>query len=387
MNNPLYIPVIIIVLLITLVSCNSKKQMAEPQYYLENALNEEFNLKGPVEHFDRKFFADENLNPYPARNQNEPPKRFYPLTSYGGHYLFDKYGLEREVFYPWDSLHFINPDTINDWKSVYTHVKPDFFPSTKNEYNRLIITPGKLRMSSTYYTDYTNYPRNSDLTPTIDTTEVANGSKSSWDYYSYELDSIKRVKHRRLRKKPYDKPLPYYSEVVTYHYDSINRIVKEDYKFYENLDKDVYPLRGGGETYFDFFFRSLEVMNVVYEYDTFNRVSKAIVNANGELMMEQEYFYASNLGEALKKIIIKVYTSTTQSYIGNITELEMNNQGDIIHAKGTKEDGTLLTERWVDYYDYDTYGNWTKCKIYFEKYKDAVPDIIGHQYITYYPEE
>ena len=126
---------------------------------------------------------------------------------------------------------------------------------------------------------------------TIDSTRLPYGSESSWKYYSYELDSIGRVKFRRKRESILGRLEDHYSEKVRYYYDSINRIVKERYTFFETVDGSERFPNGNGARYFERFFYAFQEMRITYEYNEKNLVSKATVYKYTDKLFEQNYYY------------------------------------------------------------------------------------------------
>jgi hypothetical protein len=242
-------------------------------------------------------------------------------------------------------------------------------------------------MSETYYSDYTTWTnRERGIITTIDTTRLPNGSRSSWRYYSYELDSIGSVKYRRKRESINGDKEPHYSETVRYYYDSINRIVKEHYSFFEMVDgSDRFP-NGSESYYFDRAFNALQQMNITYEYNEKNLVSKATVYHFNDEIFHQTYKYDEDNNLVSSKYIVYDGVPTVFEY-APIKHRKFNKQGDLIYEKFIKKDGSLMREVWIDYYDYDEYNNWQRLEMFLSNTHDGEPDLIGYQKLDYYPEK
>lgn len=363
------------------------KKLSPPQYYLFNEKVDTYKLRGPVKELDKIFFdSKQNL----VRDIRSLPSLPISELLGGGHNIFDKKGqwLEARTFR--DSLHFFNPDTTTNWTSVYYHKEPDNMPDANPIYNAYVLVPGKLKMSETYYSDRTTWTNIHEYAPqatkTIDTTKLPNGSRSNWKYYSYELDSIGRVKYRRKRESINGDKEPHYSETVRYYYDSINRIVKEHYSFFEMVDgSDRFP-NGSASYYFDRAFNALQQMNITYEYNDKNLVSKATVFHFTDEIFHQTYKYDKDNDLVSSDYIVNVdYGNPTVFEYAPIKNRKFNKQGDLIYERFIRTDGSLIREVWIDYYDYDEYNNWQRLEMFLSNTHEGEPDLIGYQKLTYYP--
>ncbi len=372
------------ILLALTYSCSQKIQ--PPKYYLDNAKSEGYKLRGPVRHLDKIYFNTKGR--FSNKMKNLPSRPLPELFGYGGHVVFDKKGQYLESRFFRDSLHFFNPDTTTNWTSVYYHKKPANMPDANPVYNSYVLVPGKLNMSETYYSDRTTWSNIHEYAPlatkTIDTTELPNGSRSSWRYYSYELDSMDRVKYRRKRESINGDKEPHYSETVRYYYDSINKIVKEHFIFFEMVDgSDRFP-NGSASFYFYRPFNALQEMNITYEYNEKNLVSKATVFHFTDELFHQTYEYDED-NDLVSSDYIVNGNPTIMEY-APIKQRKFNKQGDIIYERFLRKDGSLMREVWIDYYDYDEYNNWQRLEMFLSNTHEGEPDLIGYQKLDYYPE-
>jgi len=379
-----YILLSIGTIFLVLYGCSTK--LTPPQYYLFNAKANYYNLRGPVSHVDKIFF-DKNKH-FVKVVTNLPSRPISQIFGYRGHLVFNKKGqfLESRSFR--DSLHFFNSDTTTNWTSVYFHKKPDNMPDANPIYNAYVLVPGKLKMSETYYSDYTTWTnRERGIITSIDTTYLPYGSRSSWRYYSYELDSIGRIKYRRKRDSYVGDKEPHYSETVRYYYDSINRIVKEYYSFFEMVDgSDRFP-NGSASYYFDRPFNALQEMNITYEYNDKNLVSKATVYHFTDEIFHQTYKYDKDNDLVSSDYIVNVdYGNPTVFEYAPIKNRKFNKHGDLIYERFLRNDGSLIREVWIDYYDYDEYNNWQRLEMFLSNTHEGEPDLIGYQKLDYYPE-
>jgi uncharacterized lipoprotein NlpE involved in copper resistance len=349
------------ILSIFFVFFGCSKKLQPPKYYLENIKSEGYKLRGPVKHLDRIFFNKNEK--FINRIESLPSRPLQEIIGYGGHVVFDKKGQYLEARSFRDSLHFFDPDTTTNWTSVYFHKKPDNMPDANPVYNSYVLVPGKLKMSGTYYSDKTTWTsRKRGRITTIDTTYLPNGSRSQWRYYSYELDSIGRVKYRRKRESINGDKEPHYSETVRYYYDSINRIVKEHYSFFEMVDgSDRFP-NGSASYYFYRPFNALQQMSITYEYNDKNLVSKATVYHFTDEILHQTYQYDEDNDLVSSEYIVNG-NPTIMEY-APIKQRKFNKQGDIIYERFLIKDGSLMREVWVDYYDYDEYNNWQRLEMF-----------------------
>ena len=381
MIKKIYIVISIGIFYLVLFSCS--KKLSPPQYYLYNGKASSYNLRGPVRHVDKIFF--DNNKHFVKVVTNLPSRPISQIFGYRGHKIFNKQGqyLEARTFR--DSLHFFNPDTTTNWTSVYYHKKPDNMPDTNPIYNAYVLVPGKLKMSETYYSDYTTWTnRERGIITTIDTARLPNGSRSSWRYYSYELDSIGRVKYRRKRESINGDKEPHYSETVRYYYDSINRIIKEHYSFFEMVDgSDRFP-NGSASYYFYRDFNALQEMNITYEYNDKNLVSKATVYDFNDEIFHQTYEYDKDNDLVSSKYIVNGLPTVFE--YAPIKHRKFNKQGDLIYEKFLRKDGSLMREVWIDYYEYDEYNNWQRLEMFLSNTHEGEPDLIGYQKLDYYPE-
>jgi hypothetical protein len=366
-----------------LVLFGCSKKLSPPQYYLFNDKAESNKLRGPVKHVDRIFF--DNNNEFVKVVTNLPSRPLTEIFGFRGHEVFNKKGQILEYRSFRDSLHFFNPDTTTNWTSVYFHKKPDNMPDANPVYNAYVLVPGKLKMSETYYSDYTTWTnRERGRITTIDTTYLPYGSRSSWRYYSYELDSIGRIKYRRKRDSYVGDKEPHYSETVRYYYDSINRIVKEHFSFFEMVDgSDRFP-NGSASYYFDRPFNALQEMNITYEYNEKNLVSKATVFHFTDEIFHQTYEYDEDNDLVSSKYIVNGVPTVFE--YAPIKHRKFNKQGDLIYEKFIRKDGSLMREVWIDYYDYDDYNNWQRLEMFLSNTHEGEPDLIGYQKLDYYTE-
>lgn len=378
-NKLIYFGAIILILF----GCG--KKFSPPQYYLFNEKVDSYKLRGPVKELDKIFFdSKQNL----VRDIRTLPSLPISELLGGGHNIFDKKGqwLESRSFR--DSLHFFNTDTTTNWTSVYYHKKPENMPDANPIYNAYVLVPGKLKMSETYYSDYTTWTnRERGIITTIDTTYLPYGSSSNWRYYSYELDSIGRVKYRRKRESINGDKDPHYSETVRYYYDSINRIVKEHFSFFEMVDgSDRFP-NGRASYYFDRAFNALQQMNITYEYNEKNLVSKATVYHFKDEIFHQTYEYDEDNDLVSSDYIVNAdYGNPSVFEYAPIKNRKFNKQGDLIYERFIRTDGSLIREVWIDYYDYDEYNNWQRLEMFLSNTHEGEPDLIVYQKLDYYPE-
>lgn len=219
---------------------------------------------------------------------------------------------------------------------------------------------------------------------TIDSTRLPYGSESSWKYYSYELDSIGRVKFRRKRESILGRLEDHYSEKVRYYYDSINRIVKERYTFFETVDGSERFPNGNGARYFERFFYAFQEMRITYEYNEKNLVSKATVYKYTDKLFEQNYYY-DDKGNLETSDYIVYDGPGTDFENGQVKFRKYNKYGDLIYERFSEHDGTLTRGVWIDYYDYDEYNNWQRLEMFLSNTHEGEPDLIGYQNLTYYP--
>ncbi|MGB5981919.1 MAG: hypothetical protein WBG46_07210 [Nonlabens sp.] len=363
------------VAIVLIMSCSEKK-LAPPVYYLENELSE-IRMKGPIRHLDGIILLASNnkvlKRPYPF----EVPVQGEAILGGGGgvHQIFDKYGEAIEMMFCFDSIHFYNPHIFP--KSIYRdhHVTPQNFPQCVIEYDGLIHYPGKMRRSEATYSD------SSHLGFPLRTESLPDGSENWWQHYSYELDSIDRVKYRRLRKEKFKKIDPFYSEVVRYRYDSLNRIHREDYKFFEMVEGEKFTGYSSASSYFYRDYNAATTLRIEYNYDDNNRLQSTIAYRSDVLEKSFEYTYRDD-GSLLSRLEVN-HLFVGMSDRGYSTYLELDKNADIIYSRTINKDGSLKDEAWVEYYDHDEYGNWTRSGQFLNGAYEGEPDVISLRNIEY----
>ncbi|ARN76698.1 hypothetical protein BST97_01025 [Nonlabens spongiae] len=275
-----------------------------------------------------------------------------------------------------DSIHFFNPEIFPKTIFIDYYETPKNFPESVIEYDGLIHYPGKMRRSKASYQDssHLGYP--------LDPEDLPNGSRNWWDHYSYELDSIDRVKYRRMRKEKFKKMDPFYSEVVRYHYDSLNRIHREDYRFFEMVEGEKFTGYSSASTYFYRDYDAATTLRIEYSYDDKGRLESTIAYRSGVLEKTFEYTYRDD-GSLSSRLEIN-HLSVGMSDRGYSTYLELDENADIIYSRTTRKNGSLQDEAWVEYYDHDEYGNWTRSLQFLNGTHEGEPDVLSLRNIDYY---
>lgn len=378
------------VLLSFFISCGGGKEDAkpinqtqQPVYYLENDLNTHFNLHGPV-HTISKMFIRNDIDTFYVNVIGLPSYPLTEISSYRGFYEFDTLGLLEQRFNYKDSLDFVNR-TKGGGGALLFYRKDSLLKDIvyKTTYSRNIIYPGMLKLTRASETIGYNKP-------TEAMQMEINPDTLYYHAYFYRLEDGK-IKYRLQRDMLYGGPkslLHYYDERVEYVYDSLNRIVRENYTYYEKVDPsdpedimfrdshEYHQVKVGGR----------DTMHKTYEYDEEGRIVQVVMYINGNYRFEEKYTYDEEGNLVSKTQIDPRWQSTMmrhRSYrtvyhydqYGNITQLDMHNKA-----------GELQGQLWVDYYDFDKHNNWQRCEMFLNNTHEDEPTLTGYQRITYYEE-
>lgn len=374
-----------IFLVFVLFCGGGKKDNAEPikkkpqaVYYLENDLNTHFNLHGPV-HTLSKMFMRNDTDSFFINVLGLPS---YPLTELGyrGFWEFDTLGLSNQNFGYKDSLDFVN-NTKATIGSLYFY-RRDSLPLNidyKTIYSRNIIYPGMLKLTQAFETVSANIP-NEEVN--IDTDSLYYRAY----FYRLEEGKIKYRLQRDILYSGFESLLPYYDERVEYIYDSLNRVIRENYSYYEKVDpSDPNPIMfKDSHEYHHIKVGSRDTMHKTYTYDDKGRIVQVVMYINGNYRFEEKYNYDNN-GDLISKIQIDPrWKSSMMRHRSYRTVYHYDEYGNIIRLDMHNKEKELQEQLWVDYYDFDRHNNWQRCEMFLNHTHEGEPTLTGYRNITYY---
>lgn len=171
----------------------------------------------------------------------------------------------------------------------------------------------------------------------------------------------------------------------TYDYDKNDRIVRQDMIFMEEvpeerrlfLDVMLEP---------SYFILSINHTGYYeYEYTDEGKLSMTKLVIDGEILLQEDYFYEGDSWRPYKldRYVVSKITSGYQ-YSDYSTEW-YNEFGDITKAENYDKEKHLIRTQYYDY-EYDAQNNWTVCKMYLEGQPERTekPTIIANRDIEYY---
>ncbi|MFP9112598.1 hypothetical protein ACLI1A_01565 [Flavobacterium sp. RHBU_3] len=174
---------------------------------------------------------------------------------------------------------------------------------------------------------------------------------------------------------------------ITFNYDKLGRVIRQDItvgKAGEDMPLTIFGTQTG----------YCEDTHIDYAYDTKNRITKIVLMSCEKVVFEERYFYATD-----KDYVASVFTFSPgfNSKFKSTWTTYYNEHGDITSCflSTSPEDphkvpplgitGYGFTHRYYDY-EYDSYGNWIKCRFFLEGTHEGEPSAIVERKIEYYKE-
>jgi len=213
---------------------------------------------------------------------------------------------------------------------------------------------------------------------------IYNEEDISYEKYEYEFDSIGRIKSEKkyYNFSEYDNINKGFTDenllsIINFFYDSHNNVLYQKIipgKWAKGMSYNVF----GTETPF------CKDTRIDYSYDEKDRLIKVILFSCNTIIFEEDYTYAFD------GYISEVYShfSGLSGYPSTRMKAYYNKNGDIIHMHFITIDneiwlGDEAANRYYEY-EYDSYGNWIKCRLYLEGKKEGEPSTIAVRKIEYY---
>lgn len=345
-----------------------------PTYYLENDLHSKFNLEGKVKTVST-LFMDNRLD---TIFHNALSYQVYPLSEVSGYrhfHKFDRNGRTQNRIRLYDSTVWATEDFKGLWESV-DYSSLDSIPSEidyKVEYDSNIIYPGMIEpIRASERRIYTKKA----FTFNLDSTYLRT--------YSYKVKDgkiLKRMHRNRLGKAGW---MDFYGEIVEYSYDSSNRISREDYRYYEVIkDPGVsMSLFRRSHRYHNGIVPGKSTMNKDFFYDDAGNIKAIKMFIDSHYRYEERYFYKD--GRLVEKH--RIDPNHGISNRAHRTVYHFDERGNILQLDEYDAQDNLGDQLWVDYYDSDDHGNWTRCEMFLSGVHEGEPELTGYRKITYYDE-
>ncbi len=58
--------------------------------------------------------------------------------------------------------------------------------------------------------------------------------------------------------------------------------------------------------------------------------------------------------------------------------------GNTVQLDEYHKEDNLGEQIWIDYYDFDEQGNWTRCEVFLSGKHEGEPELAGYRKLTYY---
>ncbi len=176
--------------------------------------------------------------------------------------------------------------------------------------------------------------------------------------------------------------------IRSFFYDANNNLVKI------KIEKG----QGSGESnYNDFGTEAPYCMDlqINYKYDNQNRITQIVFFSCGKVVFQEDYEYHPKKGYVM--LVHSQYNTIYSSFPTRRITTHFNENGDITERNFIKDPvpgvpkekpklmlyGTVPANHYYNY-DYDSHGNWIRCRSYMEGKKEGEPSTISERVIEYY---
>ena len=220
--------------------------------------------------------------------------------------------------------------------------------------------------------------------------------------YYLKIDDKGRIVERKLNTAVYDTEVrafdhnQIYEEVIKYTYNDKNRIVNQEHSFWQELDEDfedsllyevdkkfLKDIYDDNVKRYEGYFTPYNTLGIDFKYNDQGKVIEAALNNSGTPTFKENYTYHKN-GQLKTRTVTTDqvrYSYRTRTPKATYT---YNNHGSMVHLQEFDEQDNIVGEQWIDYYDYDHYGNWTRCEVFLSGTHDGEPDLIGYRKYEYF---
>jgi len=392
MKAKLFKAITFLILITVLSSCATKD--TKPVYLIENFQNTATTINGPLKGYQAFYInnnTDEQLNGLHRFDTphftKEPRARYYVIDSLGGLIKDPSPGARyprKEFFKPM-------PSTIQGATFLRHFALSEDLSGIENfqkDYHWHVLQPLPIRR------DEISFKRRGEDN-WLESSYKKNDT-SGIERYFYKLNEKDQIIERKhlggffsstYRDFTYNS---FYSGVTVFEYNEKGLIIRETTSCNRDVEPDFdkrtlkvdWDDRGSFKVN-GIYFKRDAVAVFEYEYDDRNRVIKTRLIIDTALAFTEEYYYRAD-NSLKKKILYSDEPERSGLCRTHKGVYHYNERGLFSHLEEFDDKGNMVAQQWMDYHDFDQYGNWGRCEYYLSGSHSGTPDITGYRKLHYY---